>query len=154
MFVNERAELANVIQQWEPATPEQRIEKTFLLKELYVGRRELQMPAWDGQVLPTKQWVGRSKREDSSTQHDVVESLSSGLNRQRLLVASGSSSSYGCHSGDGGSAKTSHDEDRLLRNGGGATAADRRERGLRRVFLGYRVDTGVIFLFSLNSIEK
>ena len=50
MFVNERAELADTIKDWKPTNAEQLIEKTFLLKELYVGRRELQMPAWAGQV--------------------------------------------------------------------------------------------------------
>jgi len=50
MFVNERVELADTIKDWKPTNAEQLIEKTFLLKELYVGRRELQMPAWAGQV--------------------------------------------------------------------------------------------------------
>jgi len=57
IVINEHEELASVIQQWEPANAEQLIEKRLLLKELYVGRRELQMPAWAGQVSPTKQRV-------------------------------------------------------------------------------------------------
>jgi len=86
-------------------------------------------------------------KRDSSTQHDDGENSSSVLKCQRLLASSGSSSSYGCHSGDGGSTKTLHDGDCLLGNGGGVTAADKRETGLRRVFLGYRVDKGVILIF-------
>ena len=125
------------------------------------------------------------------------------LKWQKLLATSG------CHSGDGGSAKISHDEDHLLGNRGGATAhplvladadaaavfapaplplvladaaaaavfapappslvlaeaavtavftpaspADRRKKGLRQVFLGYRVDTGAIFILFFSKYRR